>query len=732
MLQDTVTYYKSLGWATIRIEPCGKAPVNSGVSWSDRIDGPTDFHDGENIGVRLGAPSGGLIDIDLDSPQAIALAPFFLRPTATFGRASSPRSHWLYKCVDLEKSERPSKTTVELRSNGHQTVFPGSIHVTGEPIQWYDFPPGGPELITLTEIRASFFKLAAATVIALESPQAKQGRAVHDLALALAGALWREGWPLEAARGLILPALVCGLGDDPTGHREDAISATWGDDERERTGWPTVAQILSDTVSKKLQRFTQASEHGFDQRLAGGISLSSALSGDFGDLIRSKNDEGNARWLATNYGPDLRFVEGLGWYRWERTCWRPDDGAWPELGALSRALLDHADALTGPAARTVRGWGQQCGNAGRIKSTSEFAAHIQPFQIKDAARLDADPWLLGTPSGTIDLRTGQLREASRDDLITKQTGVPYDPHATAPRFGQFLAEIFAGDSELIMYMLRYLGSALVGRPPDRMFQVWWGGGKNGGKNGKSTFVDTLEFVFGDYAHPMSMGMLLHSGRGGARQSGAASPDLAALRGVRLTTSVETDAGQRWNESLVKVLTGGDTVTARKLYREPISFPPTWSIALATNHKPIVRGTDQAIWDRIHLVPFTQRFERGDPLLRDKLRDEGPGILALLVRACLDWQRSGITPPTVVRDAVSEYQSEQDTLGDFMRECLRAAPRAKTGKSDLYRAYRRWAEESGEHVFSAQIVNRQLRERGLTLHGSGGTAHWLGVALAQRV
>jgi hypothetical protein len=231
-----VTYYRSLGWATIRVQPLAKAPVGA---WQDRTDEPADFRTGDNVGVRLGAPSGDLVDVDLDCPEAVALAGMYLPATATFGRAGM-RRHWLYRCAVVTR--KPPRTHVELRSTGTQTVFPGSVHETGQPIEWLDFPATGVRALGAEELLACFGRLCAATVLARWWGSGESRGNRHDAALALAGALWHSGWTEDAARDLLLPAMELDGSSEP--HREQAIRDTWGSEREGIYGWPTVERLM--------------------------------------------------------------------------------------------------------------------------------------------------------------------------------------------------------------------------------------------------------------------------------------------------------------------------------------------------------------------------------------------------------------------------------------------------------------------------------------------------------
>ena len=212
-----------------------------------------------------------------------------------------------------------------------------------------------------------------------------------------------------------------------------------------------------------------------------------------------------------------------------------------------------------------------------------------------------------------------------------------------------------------------------------------------------------------------------------RASEAASPDVARLRGVRFAAGVETKEGQRWNESLIKQLTGGDPIVARYLHKNPIEFSPVCKLILAVNHKPIVRGTDRGMWRRIHAVPYDVSFEgRADRTLPDTLRAEAPGILSLAVAGGLEWQRDGLQPPARVLAEVEEYRKSQDVVGQFLAECCDQGEEIE--RSKLYAAYRHWCVQGGEYLMGKHKFNNGLRERGYAETKVGGVVKWQGLSL----
>jgi putative DNA primase/helicase len=278
--------------------------------------------------------------------------------------------------------------------------------------------------------------------------------------------------------------------------------------------------------------------------------------------------------------------------------------------------------------------------------------------------LEVDPWRLTVMNGTLDLRTGEMGEHRREDLYTRFVPVEYDPVAECREWLVFLNRVLNGNEELIAFLQRAMGYSLTGSTGEQCLFFLHGSGANG----KSTFLEILRALLGDYAVQADFATFLENRNDGPRN------DIARLFGARVVTSSEVGEGKKVNESLVKSLTGTDRVAARFLYAEAFEFLPTFKLWLAANHKPVIRGTDTAIWRRIRLVPFTVEIPEGerDPELPNRLRAELPGILAWAVQGCLLWLESGLGVPDQVRAATDAYRRESDILGAFNRR--KAVPR----------------------------------------------------------
>ena len=332
-------------------------------------------------------------------------------------------------------------------------------------------------------------------------------------------------------------------------------------------------------------------------------------------------------------------------------------------------------------------------------------------------QFDGNPMLLTCPNGTIDLESGRLREHRRQDFITKLCPTPFDQAAQCPQWTQFLSSIFP--PKVAGYMKRFLGDCATGDIREQIFTCLWGDGSNG----KSVLLETMQFVLGeDYAGKAPDGLLM------ARDGEQHPTEVASLFGKRLVVATETKEGARLNESRVKALTGGDKITARRMREDFWEFHPTHKLIVCSNHKPKITGQDHGIWRRVRLIPFLVRFWdadtapkhgedrdpkfRADKLLLGKLKAEAPGILAWLVEGCLEWQRDGLRPPAEIGAATEKYRAEEDVVQQFVEEFCDLAndPEMKIRASELYSAFRKWAESSGERTGHGQKAFTQRIEQ----------------------
>lgn len=364
-------------------------------------------------------------------------------------------------------------------------------------------------------------------------------------------------------------------------------------------------------------------------------------------------------------------------------------------------------------------------NEHRLNAVLALASSFPGIAIEHTA-LDARPMLLTVQNGTINLTTGKLKGHSREHLITKIAPVGYNKDAKCPKWRRFLHQVMGGDDELVAYLQRHTGFCLTGSTQEHALVFHHGDGNNG----KSTYLTTLHKMFGKYATRAARGLLFRS------RAERHPTSLATLHGARFVTCSEIEEDQEFDEALIKDLTGGDPINARRMREDEWVFIPVHKLALAGNHKARVKGTDRGIWRRMHLVPWTVEVpkEQIDEKLPEKLEAELPGILAWAVEGCLAWQRQKLSPPKKVLAATEEYRKEQDVLGLFFEEMVTFEQAGRVSKRRLRRVYETWCQDMGISAlgykrFAQALYKKHVTETTVRVKKTGLiTNGWAGVAL----
>jgi putative DNA primase/helicase len=702
--------YFRRGWRLVPIPQGKKAPfVQDWVHLELReTDLASVFSKGGNIGVILGEASGGLVDVDLDVPEAIVIADALLPVTNRIhGRTSKPHSHRWYVCKELPRPIRFIDVTgtclVELRSTGQQTVVPPSIHPSGELLRWED--EGDPVDTDGVLLQRAVSKVAAASLLARRWPD-KGSR--HEAALALHGVLLRAGWPQDEAEHFV-GAVALAAGDEEwTSRAADAR---------------TTARRLSgnEMATGRLRLIAIFGKEVVDQASAW-LQLGKSPAG-VDELKPNFTDLGNAKRFTKANRQDIRFCHALRkWLIWDRRRWVVDETGEIRRRAKRTAIeiLEEAlSELNDDRRKKVLAWQTQSEFEPRIRSSISLAESEEGIPVR-VIELDCDSMLLNCQNGTLDLRTGQFREHRREDLITKLSPVVYDEKATCPHWLHFLNRITGDNKELIRFLQRIAGYSLTGDISEHALFLFFGTGANG----KTTFLEALRYIWGDYAANAEFSSFIATRGSGVRN------DLARLAGARAVTAIESQADRHLAEEVIKQITGGDVITTRYLYSEHFEYRPQFKLFLATNHKPRIRGTDLAIWRRIHLVPFTVTIpnEEQDKKLLVKLLGEASGILLWALEGLTDWQRTGLAVPSDVIAATRDYRSEQDVFQHFIDECCVQEPCAETSAANLYAGYRTWCVEAGEVPLCKRDLGLALQQLGLRKSRSGTKRKWIGIRL----
>ncbi len=434
-------------------------------------------------------------------------------------------------------------------------------------------------------------------------------------------------------------------------------------------------------------------------------------------------DLGNAERFVAQFGQDVRYCYPWAkWLTWTGSKWARDDAGRVHRLAKETVRSVYGEAATAEDEARRKALAKHAASSeakNRIEAMLELAKSDVPVSPDE---LDADPDLLNASNGTINLRTGELRPHRREDLLTKIAGADYDPDAPAPAWEAFLERVLPGD-ELRRFVRRAAGYSATGDTSEQVMFINHGVGANG----KSTFQEALSEALGDYSMRAPTEMLM------VKRSGGVPNDVARLKGARFVSASETEQGRHLAESLVKDLTGTDTITARFMRAEFFDFEPTHKLWLSTNHKPIIRGTDLAIWRRIRLVPWAVTIppQEQNKQLSSRIQDELPGVLSWVVRGCLDWRREGLAVPDEVRKATGDYRSEMDTLGDFLEDSCVVDPDTSVAFNNLWKAYREWCLDTEEKGESKKQFGMSLTERGFVAHkGSRGVRIRRGLRLKE--
>ena len=456
-----------------------------------------------------------------------------------------------------------------------------------------------------------------------------------------------------------------------------------------------------------------------EEALGGSEKKDDGITAAFIYACLNANERGDgALFAALNRGQFIFNKTSSSWFAWNRHHWRLDvlEKVFQSVEQVSDKYLDEAEKLSEKikeaatlkeADRVKKLQAQQEAFFKRVKRLRSVAGAqaclTWSHRVEEALSIrgeefDRNPWLLACSNGVIELDTGRCRPGRPDDVLIK--AVPHDwqgEDCPAPNWEQFLLDVFAGDTELIGYVQRLFGYGITGLATEHILPVLYGAGRNG----KGTLVETLRYVLDELAQPIQSEMLLD--QRSSRGSSGPSPDIMSLKGLRIAFASETDEGRKFSTSKAKWLSGGDTLTGRNPHdKYETTFAPTHLLCLLTNHLPHAPGDDFAFWQRIHLVPFNIQFvdkptaenERPkDKGLPERLKAEASGILAWLVRGCIEWQRQGLNPPEKVRSATEQYRFSEDILAEFIQECCEGPedtdPDSRVQFKEVYEAFEAW-------------------------------------------
>jgi putative DNA primase/helicase len=442
--------------------------------------------------------------------------------------------------------------------------------------------------------------------------------------------------------------------------------------------------------------------------------------------IDTHTDIGNAEQFVKDHGDIVRYCASDGrWLIWSGNAWQWDTtetvvyfAQATVKGMLAQALkVEDEDKRKASIMHALRS-----SNMGKIEAMLHLARAFPEIAVQ-AAALDSDPLLFNCENGTFDLNKMELRPPLPNDLITRSSPVKYDPMARCPHWMKFLNEITNNCQPVIDYLQRAAGYSLCGEVTEHVLFIVWGTGQNG----KSTFIEALRYVLGPYASAADFSTFAN----GRAMSGARN-DIARLARSRLVTTSESEKGSELAESLIKQLTGGDTVAARFLYAEAFEFKPTFKLWMFTNYLPRSRGGGDGIWRRVKLIPFSVRIpdDQIDADLPVKLQAEGSGILNWLIEGFAQYRDQGLNTPDEIKDATAGYRRQEDMLGRFIAACCSLGPAFDIKARSLYGAFKDWATECDEAVIDERKFSKVVAASGITGKRTAEGRMWLGIKLAE--
>ena len=443
---------------------------------------------------------------------------------------------------------------------------------------------------------------------------------------------------------------------------------------------------------------------------------------EYGTPEHSLTDIGNAERFVTEHVHNTRYCQDTNnWLIYEKGRFVSDYGGLvlekaetTVKGIYSEA---HKENISLIEREKILAHAKKSSTPGKMKAMLKLSQYKEKIMVR-AHELDTDPYLFNSKNGTLHLETGELKGHSIEDLLTKKSPINYNADAKCPIWDGFVKQIMNNSQEKIDFLQRIFGYALTGEVNEQCLFILYGRGANG----KSTMIETIREILGNYAMNVSSSTLLSQNFLSIRN------DIARLNGPRFVSAAEVPMGRKLDETLVKQLTGGENVTSRFLYKEVFEYRPAFKLFLSTNHKPEIRGVDEGIWRRIHLIPFDVSIpeEQIDKQLPAKLKSELEGILAWVVRGCIEWQKRGLDVPDDVRRATAQCRKEMDLLDEFLEDECTIGPGNKISLADAYSGYAQWADQVCQDAIGKNAFGNLMKQRGFAQSKSGGVRYWIGL------
>jgi putative DNA primase/helicase len=447
---------------------------------------------------------------------------------------------------------------------------------------------------------------------------------------------------------------------------------------------------------------------------------------------------GNAEWFAHEYNEKVLYSNQYGWLVWNKKKWEIDETSKVEVLStklLKKLLIYKKETGTEEEIAAIKlenkesyKWGMASQSRRVITNTISLSKALLPVKME---QLDSNKYLMNCQNGILDLKTGTLLPHASHHMMTKIADIGYEREAKCPTWDIFLSTVFVDekgntDHDLIKYVQKLIGYSMTGDVSEQSMYFLYGGGKNG----KSTFINTIKDLLGDYSRQTNKETFISK-----ETNGSANSDIARLAGSRFVSAVESNEGEKLDESIVKQITGGESIIARFLHKDYFEFSPEFKVFFTTNHKPIVKGTDEGIWRRIKLIPFLAYIptEKQDLQLPVKLKEEVSGILNWMVEGCLLWQKEGLKDANSVSRSNQDYRSEMDISLPFLTECCDINPLAKVELKELYNEYQFFCTENDEYKLKKRTFTREMEGKGYKKEiGAGNKTFMLGLGLKKEI
>jgi putative DNA primase/helicase len=704
--------YHAAGFRPIPLHP--KTKQSAHTNWPALqlpfADLSSQFTASQNVAVVLGEASNGLVDIDLDCPEAIALAPYFLPETAfVFGRASAPKSHYVYK-IDVApntKAFKHGKMIVELRGEGgFYSVFPGSTHETGEAVE---FSVPSPTCIPVAAMSDAETLLLATTKIAIGTVLLRKWSASsrHALALAASGFLAYAGWCEEDVASLIFAVAEC-ANDEEIDDRLRCVRTTF---EKLNEGIliskiSALNEALGEDGAALIKKWTSPKPFAMSFATVSANSNIQVSSASFA------TEASSAEAFSAHYDGCLKYsADRKQWYVKTDAVFEPIGDAEMQ-GTVTKFVKEVSQANPSLVVPT------KMESRARINSVIDLA-RWQCLVAED--KIDSDKRIVGLKDGRIlDLSTRRY-VYDGSVFITKKLGAAYDPEASCPTWVKFLNRIFEHDQETIRFIQRAIGYTLTGETSEQAMFILVGSGANG----KSTLLAVLDYLFKDYAAATPMHTLTAS-----KFNSGQTADLAAIAGARFVAASDGEANEKLAASKIKGMTGGDRLACRFLYGNFIYYYPQFKLWVATNDVPEAPGCDEALMRRIKMIRFPVQIPVGerDANLTTNLQKELPGILNWALDGYDDWSRIGLAPPSSITAATESYKKENDPVGRFIEDCCVCQPEYKTPSAVLFEGYVKWCSSNGNESMPQTEFGKILGKKEFGKSKINGNSAWKGIAL----